>query len=71
MSRSADSLLFQPEARPAGSTPGPGPGGTVVAGGVREGGDGDEICVDAEALFQFLDEQSRSLRDFVRFARGE
>ena len=50
------------------------PGGTagVARGlryGVREGGDGDEVSVDAEVLFQFLDEQSRSLRDFLRSAR--
>jgi len=38
---------------------------------VREGGDGDEISVNADVLFQFLDEQSRSLRDFIRFAREE
>jgi len=37
--------------------------------GVREGGDGDEVYVDAEVLFQFLDEQSRSLRDFLQSAR--
>ncbi len=36
---------------------------------VREGGDGDEICMDAEVLFLFLDEQSRKLRDFIRIAR--
>ena len=36
---------------------------------VREGGDGDEISMDSEVLFQFLDEQSRSLRDFIRSAR--
>ena len=36
---------------------------------VREGGDGDTVCMDADVLFQFLDEQSRSLRDFIRFAR--
>ena len=52
-----------------------GPGGTedVMAQslqyGVREGGDGEAVCVDAEVLFQFLDEQSRSLRDFLRSAR--
>ncbi len=48
-------------------------GGTTVAPklqyGVREGGDGDEVTVDSEVLFQFLDEQSRSLRDFLRIAR--
>ncbi len=38
--------------------------------GVREGGDGDEICMDAEVLFDYLDHQSRSLRDFIRSARG-
>ena len=37
--------------------------------GVREGGDGDEICIDADVLLQFLDDQSRSLRDFIRSAR--
>ena len=37
--------------------------------GVREGGDGDEVLVDSEVLFRFLDEQSRSLRDFLRSAR--
>jgi len=49
-----------------------GQGGTAARSlpyGVREGGDGDEICMDAEVLFLFLDEQSRSLRDFIRFAR--
>ncbi len=34
-------------------------------------GDGDEICMDADVLFDFLDEQSRDLRDFIRFAREE
>ena len=46
-----------------------GPGGTGLAGQGREGSDGDEVCVDSEVLFQFLDRQSRSLRDFLRFAR--
>ncbi len=47
-------------------------GGTAARSlhyGVHEGGDGDEICMDAEVLLKFLDEQSRSLRDFIRFAR--
>ena len=47
-----------------------GPGGTAdVARSlqyeVREGGDGDEI---AEQLFQFLDYQSREMRDFLQNA---
>ena len=51
-----------------------GQGGTTEVArslqyGVREGGDGDEICMDADVLLQFLDEQSRSLRDFLRSAR--
>ena len=52
-----------------------GQGGTTVARGlqygVREGGDGDEICMDADVLFLFLDAQSRSLRDFLRSAGEE
>jgi len=36
----------------------------------REGSDGDGVLVDSEVLFQFLDEQSRSLRDFLQIARG-
>ncbi len=45
--------------------------GALLAGRAREGSDGDEFVVDADVLFQFLDEQSRSLRDFIRFAREE
>ncbi len=43
--------------------------GTTLAVEAREGGDGDEVCMDSDALFKFLDEQSRSLRDFLQFAR--
>jgi len=49
---------------------GPGPRGTGLAVGVREGGDGDEVCMDADVLFEYLDFQSRSLREFIRFAKG-
>ena len=43
--------------------------GAVLAGKAREGGDGDEACVNAQLLFQFMDEQSRDMRDFLQSAR--
>ncbi len=43
--------------------------GTTLAGKAREGGDGDEVCMDSDVLFNYLDKQSRDLRDFLRFAR--
>ena len=46
-----------------------GPGGTGLAGQGHEDSDGDEITLDSDVLFQFLDAQSRSLRDFLRSAR--
>ena len=68
-SRTAGSHRLQLDHSPADRQ-----GGTVGVArslqyGVRESGDGDEVTMDAEVLFQFLDEQSRSLRDFIRFAR--
>ena len=41
-------------------------GGAVLAGDLREGGDGDEIAAQLELL---LDDQSREVRDFLRSAR--
>ena len=50
-------------ARPGGTEDG---GGTEVAVGAREGGDGDEI---ADQLFDLISDQSCETHDFIRFAR--
>ena len=44
-------------------------GARVLLYGVREGGDGDELYVDSEELIEFVDNQSRDMRDFFRNAR--